>query len=47
MASNSALLIMCLYGCDFISMWVAVCVCELMMDAPSVGFPFFFIHLCM
>ena len=42
MAANSALLIMCRSGCDFISMWVVACVCGLTMDGPIVGFPNFF-----
>ncbi len=35
MAASSALLIVCLSGCDL----VVVCVCGLTMDAPNVGFP--------
>ena len=41
MAANSALLIVCLPGCDLISMWLVVCVCGLTMDAPNMGFPIF------
>ena len=41
MLANSALLIVCLYGRDLISMWVVVCVCWLTMDVPNVGFPIF------
>ena len=36
---SSALLIVCLSGCDLTSMCVVVCVEGLTMDAPSVGFP--------
>ena len=39
--SSSAMLIVCLFGCDLISMWVVICVCGLTMDAPGVGFPGF------
>jgi len=45
-AANSALSIVCLYGCDLISMWVVVCVCGLTMDTPNVGFPIFFLRPC-
>ena len=38
MAANSALLIVCLSGCDLISMWVGVCVCGLTTDVLNVGF---------
>ena len=41
MAANSAMLIVGLSGCDLISMCVVVCVCELTIDAPSLGFPVF------
>ncbi len=41
MAASSALLIVCLSGCDLISMCVVVCVCGLTIDAPSLGFPVF------
>ena len=41
MAASSAMLMMCLSGCDLISMCVVVCVCGLTIDAPSLGFPFF------
>ena len=40
-AVNSALLIVCLSGCDLTSMRVVVCVEGLTIDAPSVGFPVF------
>ena len=39
MAANSALLMVCLFGCDFISIWVMVWVLGLTMDAPRVGLP--------
>ena len=39
MAASSALLIVCLSGCDFTSICVVVCVFGLTMDAPRVGFP--------
>ncbi len=39
MAASSARLIVCLSGCDFISMCVVVCVLGLTMDAPKVGLP--------
>ncbi len=38
---SSALLIVCLLGCDLTYMCVVVCVEGLTMDAPSVGFPVF------
>ncbi len=41
MAVSSALLIVCLSGCDLISIFVVVCVCGLTIDAPSLGFPVF------
>ena len=41
LAANSAMLIVCLSGCDLISMCVVVCVSGLTMDAPNVGFPDF------
>ena len=47
MAANSALFIVCLFGCDLISMSVIVCVCWLTMDAPSVGFPVFYLSIYM
>ena len=37
----SALLIVCLSGCDLTSMCVLVFVEGLTIDSPSVGFPFF------
>ncbi len=40
-AVSSALLIVCLSGCDFTSICVVVCVDGLTMDAPSVEFPCF------
>ena len=39
MAANSALLIVCLSGCDLISMRVIVFVLGFTTPAPSVGFP--------
>ena len=36
-AASSALFIVCLSGCDFISMWVVVLVVGPAMEAPSVG----------
>ena len=39
MAASSARLIVCLSGCDFISICVVVCVFGLTMDAPKVGLP--------
>ena len=39
--ANSAMSIVCLSGCDLISMWVVDCVCGLTMDAPNVGFSIF------
>ena len=38
-AASSSRLIVCLSGCDFISIYVVVCVFALTMDAPSVGLP--------
>ena len=40
-AVSSALLIVCLSGCDLTSMCVVVGVAGLTMAAPSVGFPVF------
>ena len=37
MAASSALLMVCLSGCDFISMCVVVWVLGLTMDAPIIG----------
>ena len=42
MAESSALLIVCRFYWDFISMWKVVPVVGFTMDAPSVGFPGFF-----
>ena len=39
MAASSARLIVCLSGCDFISICVVVCVFGLTMDAPKMGLP--------
>ena len=39
MAASSAMLMMCLSGCDFISMCVVVLCVESTTDAPSVGLP--------
>ena len=39
MAASSARLIVCLSGCDFISICVVVRVLGLTMDAPKVGLP--------
>ena len=39
---SSALLIVCLSGCDLTSICVVVCVNELTMNASSAGFPVFF-----
>ena len=39
MAANSALLIVCLSGCDLMSMCVMEFVLGLTTPAPSVGFP--------
>ena len=41
LAANSALLMVCLSGCDLISMWVVVCVCGLTTYVSNVGFPVF------
>ena len=38
---SSALLIVCLSGCDLTSMFVVIFVEGLTIDAPSVGFPLF------
>ena len=38
---RSALLIVCLSGCNLTSICVVVCMEGLTMDAPSVGFPVF------
>ena len=38
-AAYSARLIVCLSGCDLISMCVVVCVVRFAMDAPSAGLP--------
>ncbi len=37
MAASSARFMVCLSGCDFISICVVVCVFGLTMDAPKVG----------
>jgi hypothetical protein len=39
MTASSDLLIVCLSGCDLISIWMVVWVCGFTMDASSVGFP--------
>ena len=39
-AASSALLLVCRYGYDFISMCVVVLDVVFTSDAPSVGFPF-------
>ena len=39
MAANSALLIVCRFGCDLIYMCVMECVLEFTTPAPNVGFP--------
>ncbi len=39
--ASSTLLIACLSGCDLTSMCVVLFVEGLVIDAPSVGFPFF------
>ena len=39
MAASSARLIVCLSGCDFISICVVVCVFGFTMDAPKMGLP--------
>ena len=39
MAASSARFIVCLSGCDFISICVVVCVFGLTMAAPKVGLP--------
>ena len=39
MAASSARLIVCLSGCDFISICVVVCAFGLTMDAPKMGLP--------
>jgi len=41
MAADSALLTVCLSGCNLISTWVVVFVCGLTIDALNVGFPVF------
>ena len=38
---SSALLVVCLSGCDLTSMCVVVFVVGLTIDAPSIGFPLF------
>ena len=45
-AVSSALLIVCLSGCDLTSICAVVCVAGLTMAAPSVGFPVFGSHPC-
>ena len=40
-AVSSAMLIVCLSGCNLTSICVVVCVEGLTMDAHSVGFPVF------
>jgi uncharacterized membrane protein len=37
MAASSARFMVCLYGCDFISICVVVCVLGFTMDAPRMG----------
>ncbi len=39
MAASSARFMVCLFGCDFISLCVVVWVLGLTMDAPRVGLP--------
>ncbi len=39
MAASSARFIVCLSGCDFISICVVVCVFGFIIDAPRVGLP--------
>ena len=39
MTASSARFMVCLSGCDFISICVVVCVLGLTMDAPRVGLP--------
>ena len=39
MAASSTMLMVCLSGCDFISMCVMVWVLGLTMDAPRIGLP--------
>ncbi len=39
MAASSARFIVCLSGCDFISICVVVCVLGFTMDSPKVGLP--------
>ena len=39
MAARSAMLMVCLSGCDFISKCVVVWVLGLTMDAPRIGLP--------
>ncbi len=39
MAANSAMLIVCLFGCDLMSMCVMEFVLGFTTPAPSVGFP--------
>ncbi len=46
MAASSAMLIVCLSGCDFMSILVVVWVWGFTMDAPSVGFPAFLLSVC-
>ena len=41
-AASSALFIVCLSGCDCISIYDVVCACGFTTDAPCVGFPAFF-----
>jgi hypothetical protein len=38
-AASSALFIVCLSGCDFISTWVVVLVVGSTLEAPRVGLP--------
>jgi hypothetical protein len=40
-AESSALLMVCLSSWDLISMWKVIPLLGITMDAPSVGFPFF------
>ncbi len=37
MAASSARLMVCLFGCDFISICVVILVLRLIMDAPRMG----------
>ncbi len=48
MAASSTLFIVCLLGCDLISMWVVVLFDGSTTDAPMVGLPFIwdpFVHM--